>query len=204
MSEFSLLDWILTIAALAASWQIHAAVLHQATAATPAPPQAGSGSSEPPSPAAPAGSLEERLERIRRAGAYPDLATFLKGAGLAYEQIIAAFAAGDLQPVGALLGPAVRQGFAQAIAERRAREETHTVMLIGVDAMATDAGLDAGTAWIEVCFRTETVASTSDAAGRVLTGDPRRVVEGSETWTFARDVHSPDPNWLLVATDGDA
>ncbi|MGN6488961.1 MAG: Tim44/TimA family putative adaptor protein [Devosia sp.] len=204
MSEFSLLDWILTIAALFVSWQIHTAVLHQASGAATAQPQAEPGSREPPPPAAPAGSLEERLERIRRAGGYPDLPTFLKGAGLAYEQIIAAFAAGELQPVRELLGPAVREGLSTAIAERQARGETHAVMLIGADPMATDAGLDAGTAWIEVCFHTEMVATTTDEAGRVLTGDPRRIVEGSETWTFARDVHSPDPNWLLVATDGEA
>jgi predicted lipid-binding transport protein (Tim44 family) len=204
MSEFNLLDWILTIAAIVASWQIHAAVLHQTTATTSASPQVGKGSSEPAPLPAPAGSLEEKLERVRRAGGYTDLGGFLSGANLAYERIVAAFAAGELQPVLDLLGPAVRETFAREIVERKSRGETLSIMLIGVEAAATDAGLDAGTAWIELRFDTEMVSATTSREGRVLLGDPRRVVERTETWTFSRDVRSPDPNWLLVATDGDA
>jgi predicted lipid-binding transport protein (Tim44 family) len=38
----------------------------------------------------------------------------------------------------------------------------------------------------------------------VLAGDPRRIVEVVEAWTFTRDVRSEDPNWTLVATAGEA
>jgi predicted lipid-binding transport protein (Tim44 family) len=36
--------------------------------------------------------------------------------------------------------------------------------------------------------------------GSVVDGDPQNVIEKTDYWTFARDVRSADPNWLLVAT----
>ena len=204
MSEFGLLDWILTIAALVVSWQLHAAVLHQPPAATPTQPPAGEASGGATLPPARPGLLAEKLEAVCRACAYPSLKPFLDGAGLAYEQIVAAFAEGELQPVLPLLGPAVRQTFAQAVAERKARRETLSTMVIGIAAEPVDAGLDGGMAWIEVRFVAEMVSATTDREGRVLGGDPRRIVEVAEVWTFTRDVRSSDPNWTLVATAEDA
>jgi predicted lipid-binding transport protein (Tim44 family) len=203
MSEFGLLDWILTIAAIVVSWQLHAAVLHQPPAAAPEQ-QAREAAAASPLPSGRPGSLQEKLERVGRAGGFPSLAAFLEGAGFAYERVVAAFAAGELQPVLPWLGPAVRETFAQAIAERQSRRETLSTMVIGVAAEPLDAGLDAGTAWVEVRFVTEMVSATTDREGRVLAGDPRRVVEVVEAWTFTRDVRSQDPNWTLVATTGEA
>jgi predicted lipid-binding transport protein (Tim44 family) len=205
MSEFGLLDWILTIAALVVSWQLHAAVLHPPPTATPAQPPAGEavGGAAALPPGRP-GLLAEKLQAVCSACGYPSPKPFLDGAGLAYERIVAAFAEGDLQPVLPLLGPAVRQTFAEAVADRKARRETLSTMLIGVVAEPVDAGLDAGTAWIEVRFAAEMVSATTDHEGRVLAGDPRRVVEVAEAWTFTRDVRSSDPNWTLVATAEDA
>ena len=36
--------------------------------------------------------------------------------------------------------------------------------------------------------------------GSVVDGDPQNLIEKTDYWTFARDVRSADPNWLLVAT----
>ena len=38
--------------------------------------------------------------------------------------------------------------------------------------------------------------------GSVVDGDPEHAIEKTDFWTFARDTRSPDPNWVLVATDG--
>jgi predicted lipid-binding transport protein (Tim44 family) len=37
--------------------------------------------------------------------------------------------------------------------------------------------------------------------GSVVDGDPEHAIEKTDFWTFARDTSSPDPNWVLVATD---
>jgi len=35
----------------------------------------------------------------------------------------------------------------------------------------------------------------------VVDGDPKKVREVTDIWTFARDAGSRDPNWQLVATE---
>ena len=42
---------------------------------------------------------------------------------------------------------------------------------------------------------------TRDKAGSVIDGNAEKVTDGTDVWTFARDVTSRDPNWKLVATD---
>jgi len=34
----------------------------------------------------------------------------------------------------------------------------------------------------------------------VIAGDPKRIKEVTDIWTFAREVASRDPNWKLIAT----
>ena len=53
-------------------------------------------------------------------------------------------------------------------------------------------------------FDAEIVSATRDAEGRVIAGDPNRSVETHDIWTFSRHVKSPDPAWLLIATDEEA
>ena len=199
MFGVNLVDWILTIAAIVVSWQIHAAVLQQPPhAVSPGLQAAGGG---PPVTPLKTGALDERLEHVRSAGAYAELADFLRGAILAYEEVVVAFAGGDMQAVLPLLGPAVREVFGQAIAERRGRGESLSVTVIGVVAEPVDAGLDGGTAWVEVRFASDLVSALTDRGGTVIGGDSRRIVRATEAWTFVREVASADPNWMLVATD---
>jgi len=40
-----------------------------------------------------------------------------------------------------------------------------------------------------------------DPAGALIEGDPKTPRQVTEIWTFARDIQSNDPNWLL-ASDG--
>ncbi|MBY0430730.1 MAG: TIM44-like domain-containing protein, partial [Rhodospirillales bacterium] len=49
-------------------------------------------------------------------------------------------------------------------------------------------------------FVTDQVNILRDSAGNVVEGDPNRVTEVRDLWTFAREVRSKDPNWTLVAT----
>ena len=40
----------------------------------------------------------------------------------------------------------------------------------------------------------------ADHAGNVVEGNPEKVVDIIDIWTFARDVDSRNPNWKLIAT----
>jgi predicted lipid-binding transport protein (Tim44 family) len=37
----------------------------------------------------------------------------------------------------------------------------------------------------------------------VIDGNPDKVTDVTDVWTFARDVSSRDPNWKLVATEAE-
>ena len=42
---------------------------------------------------------------------------------------------------------------------------------------------------------------TRDKAGSVIDGDPEKVTDVTDVWTFARNLSSRNPNWKLVATE---
>ena len=48
---------------------------------------------------------------------------------------------------------------------------------------------------------TEVRSVTRDSDGEVVEGDPKKVREVTDIWTFAREVASRNPNWKLVATE---
>ena len=65
------------------------------------------------------------------------------------------------------------------------------------------AGLDAslaGVAQLTVKFVSELISATRDRVGEVISGDPKRIKEVTDIWTFAREVASRNPNWKLIAT----
>ena len=45
------------------------------------------------------------------------------------------------------------------------------------------------------------VHSAAERRPDIVDGDPAKVSEVSDVWTFAREVRSPDPNWRLIATE---
>jgi predicted lipid-binding transport protein (Tim44 family) len=47
----------------------------------------------------------------------------------------------------------------------------------------------------------ELISVTRDKDGAVVDGDPTEVQTIRDSWTFAREVASRDPNWKLVATE---
>jgi predicted lipid-binding transport protein (Tim44 family) len=44
------------------------------------------------------------------------------------------------------------------------------------------------------------VSVTRDKAGTIVDGNPDKVTDITDVWTFARDITSRDPNWKLVGT----
>ena len=80
--------------------------------------------------------------------------------------------------------------------------ETSIYLFVGIDkADIVEAELKKKTAQVTVKFVSELITATRDKAGKVIDGDPKKVREVTDIWTFARDVSSRDPNWKLVATE---
>lgn len=127
---------------------------------------------------------------------------FLTGARAAYEMIVTAFADGDRRALKNLLSKEVFDGFDAAIRERENeghRAETKFVSIDTCDIIGAE--LRAKTAQVTLRFVSQLISVVRDRAGKVVDGNPEKVTEVTDVWTFARDVSSRDPNWKLVATE---
>ena len=149
-------------------------------------------------PADPA-SLAE-ADKLRKAMPSFDVQSFLRGAELAYEEILSAFATGDLARVKRLLDENVYRSFADAIAQRKANGERMLFQLVKVnECKLLRSAIVNNQANVTVNFVSEMIFETT-AAAAVSPPSPRRV---ADTWQFERDLRSRDPNWKLVATEDD-
>jgi predicted lipid-binding transport protein (Tim44 family) len=126
---------------------------------------------------------------------------FIEGARTAFEMIIKAFAAGDGKTLRTLLSDEVYENFANAI---RAREianhphETNLVSIMGTDII--EIQMEGSSAFITVRFISEQMNATRDSSSDMVDGEAEAVTKVTDIWTFARDMHSSDPNWTLIAT----
>lgn len=151
--------------------------------------------------AEPGTPLAARLDALVARDAGFDPRQFLEGAKIAYERILASFAAGDRPALKPLLAKDVYEGFAAAIDQRTKRGETLSTTFVSFDEVKVeDAHLEGNLAFVDVRFLTKQISATHDAQGELTDGSPDRVVLVDDLWTFSRDVTSRDPNWMLVAT----
>lgn len=147
-------------------------------------------------------AVAKGLDKIVAADGQFRAEPFLEGAKTAYETIVTAFAKGDKQTLKPLLSREVFDGFAKAIDSHRQAGETLETNFVGINkAQIVNADLVGKKANIMVRFASEMISSTRNAAGDVLEGDPKKIREITDVWTFERDVQSKDPNWTLVATE---
>src|SRR5262249_44059808 len=95
----------------------------------------------------------------------------------------------------------VYDGFVGAIADRENRGEQIDQSFVGIrSADIVEAELKNGVAQLSIKFVSELISATRDKTGEVITGDPKRIKEVTDIWTFAREVAWRNPNWRLVAT----
>jgi len=152
---------------------------------------------------APAGSaLNNALKQILSVDRSFEPEPFLQGAKAAYEMIVMAFADGDKKALKNLLSRDVFEGFSAAIDDREKRGETIESTFVGIDkAEIVEAALKDTTAQVTVRIHSQLISATRDKGGEVVDGDPAKVTEVIDIWTFARDTATRDPNWKLVATE---
>lgn len=149
----------------------------------------------------PPGPLGEGVAAIRAADPSFGLEGFLSGARMAFEMIVEAYAAGNKKVLRPLLADEVYGPFAQAIDGRERAGETLESELVGVRKVeAVDVRMAGPMAMVTVRIVSEQVNVLKDAEGRIVEGDPTRVTDVIDEWTFRRDTRSKDPNWQLAAT----
>jgi predicted lipid-binding transport protein (Tim44 family) len=138
-----------------------------------------------------------------------DPEAFVRGARAAYEMIVTAFAEGNRKILKDLLNRDVYDGFVRAISEREGRGEQVDQSFVGINKSdIVESELKGGFANITVRFVSQLISATRDRAGAILSGDPQRIKEVTDIWTFSRDISTEkarkNPNWRLIATQSPA
>jgi predicted lipid-binding transport protein (Tim44 family) len=142
------------------------------------------------------------LDTVAREDKTFDAKHFVTGARAAYEMIVLAYAQGDRRALKNLLSREVYEGFEAAIRERETKGETVETRFVAIERSdITGAELRGRAAHITVRFVSQLISVTRDKAGNVTEGNPEKVTDVTDVWTFARDLSSRDPNWKLVATE---
>jgi predicted lipid-binding transport protein (Tim44 family) len=157
----------------------------------------------PPTATAPPGdAVAAGLAAIHNADPEFDPAHFVDGARVAFEMIVAAFAAGDKAKLRPLLSDEVYRPFSAAIDEREAAKETLETRILGMKQLDIVEAQLAGR-WARVTLKivSDQINVIRAHDGSIVDGDPDHPIEKTDFWTFARDTRSTDPNWALVATD---
>ena len=130
---------------------------------------------------------------------------FLTGARGAYEMILMAFERGDISEVRDFLSPEVAESFDEVIEARRAQGLEIEANFVGLNDIAVqEAQFDATSREGEVMvrFAAELTSVVRNSDGEIVEGSATEIKRQRDVWTFAREMGSRNPNWVLVATGG--
>lgn len=149
----------------------------------------------------PEGPLGAGIASIRAVDPDFSMEEFVVGARTAFAMIVQAYADNDKDQLKPLLSDEVYRGFADAIDGREQAGETLETELVTIrSAELVDARMEGSVAHVTVRFSSDQVNLVKDTEGRIVDGDPQRITNVTDEWTFARDTQDADPNWQLVAT----
>jgi predicted lipid-binding transport protein (Tim44 family) len=145
--------------------------------------------------------LAQGLDGIASQDSSFDPRHFVSGARSAYEMIVLAFANGDRRALKDLLSSEVYDSFDAAIKERERQERKIETRFVSID-KAEIVGAEARerSTQLTIRFVSQMISVTRDKTGAIVDGNPDKVADITDVWTFARDPTSRDPNWKLVGT----
>ncbi len=128
---------------------------------------------------------------------------FLNGAEIAYETIITDFSDNDnkITTSKPLLNDKIYDEFNKALIERNERGHFAEITFIGVNSATIKEHKKIGNFLnVTVDFIAEVITCIKDKDKTIVSGDPEKIKKIYDTWVFARDTTSPNPNWQLVNT----
>ena len=126
---------------------------------------------------------------------------FLKGANVAYEQIITSFANGDKKSLKNLLGKSLFNDFSEVIDERKKKEHKYETTFIGIKSSKILEFKKIENIYkVSVNFISEIITCVKDQNNQVIEGNPDTIKTVNDVWKFSKNMWSQDPTWYLVET----
>ena len=126
---------------------------------------------------------------------------FLKGAEIAYEQIITSFAKGDKKTLKSLLGENLFSDFSKVIEERKKKEIKYETTFIGLKSSKILEFKKIENIYkVTVNFVSEIITCVKDKNNQIIEGNPDTIKTVNDVWKFSKNMWSQDPTWYLVET----
>ena len=126
---------------------------------------------------------------------------FLKGADVAYEQIITSFAKGDKKSLKGLLGKGLFNDFSEVIEDRKKKELKYETTFIGLKSSKILEFKKIENIYkVTVSFVSEIITCVKDKNNQIIEGNPDTIKTVNDVWKFKKNMWSQDPTWYLVET----
>ena len=123
---------------------------------------------------------------------------FLKGAEIAYESIITAFAKGDQRKLNDLLSKDMSSSFGQAIVQRNKENIKSELTFIGMKESRLEKFEKIKSEfYATVKFVSEIISVKKDKNNNVIEGSPDKIKTVTDYWKFSKNIFSKNPNWYL-------
>ena len=136
------------------------------------------------------GNIDENAKKI-----------FLKGAEIAYEQIISSFAKGDKKLLRTLLEKDLFNQFSKVIDERKNKGLIYETTFIGIkSAKILEFKKIENLYKVSVNFVSEIITCVKDKNNKIIEGNPDTIKTVNDIWGFSKNMWSQDPTWYLVDT----
>ncbi len=147
-------------------------------------------------------ALRTKIDKIKAVDPNFSLAEFMQGAKVAFEMIVEAYSQENRDVLKDLLAEDVFKAFEKDITSREKKGLDMDVTLIAfLSQELTGATLRGNKAKLTIDFKTEQVRVVKDDEGNIVEGDVSEIEVIEDRWTFARDLKSPNPNWMVVDTE---
>jgi len=127
--------------------------------------------------------------------------SFLKGAEIAYEQIITSFAKGDKKSLKGLLEKNMFERFSEVIDERKNKQLKYETTFIGLKSSKILEFKKIENIYrVTVNFVSEIITCVKDKNNQIIEGNPDTIKTVNDVWKFSKNMWSQDPTWYLVDT----
>ena len=126
---------------------------------------------------------------------------FLKGANIAYEQIVVSFAKGDKKLLKGLLGKNLFTDFSEIIDDRKKKQIKYETTFIGIKSSKILEFKKIENIYkVTVNFVSEIITCVRDKDNKIIKGNPDTIKTTNDIWKFSKNMWSQDPTWYLIET----
>ena len=124
---------------------------------------------------------------------------FLKGAEIAYENIITSFAKGEKEKLKAYLTKEIYINFEQAIDHRNKENIKSELTFVGIKKSSVEKFEKINNEFMTtVKIICEIISVKKDKSETIIEGDPEKIKTVIDYWKFSKSVSSKNPNWFLA------